>query len=178
VGGAVQARGETKEEPLSDEIMLFLTGCKINIPNELLHAFHNLGFECLDDFDDLDQEMMSSLEIVMKPLEVVRLHKGLKKRKEGAVETMAAVAGREKVAGEKVAREKVARERPAFSVGESVTWIKSDSDVPKGTVGKIIALCDDGVKASVTFYSGSWKFPFTQLRASSKQPTKKPSNVS
>ena len=57
-----------------------------------------------------------------------------------------------------------------FKVGQSVTWTKSNSDVPKGTVGVITHLNKDGVKASVQFPTGSWAFPFTQLKASSKKP--------
>ena len=84
---------------------------------------------------------------------------------------------KEKAAREKAAREKAAREEKAakmkakFKIGQSVTWMKSDSDVPEGTVGSIKSWENDGLSASVTFYSGCWNFKFEQLRISSRQPT-------
>ena len=58
-----------------------------------------------------------------------------------------------------------------FSVGQSVTWTKSNSSIPKGEVGRVKAL-QDGEKASVTFLKGTWTFPFSQLRASASEPTR------
>ena len=66
---------------------------------------------------------------------------------------------------------KAAKMKAKFKIGQSVTWTGSDSDVPKGTVGVIKSWKDDGLSASVTFYSGCWSFKFEQLRISSRQPT-------
>ena len=76
-----------------------------------------------------------------------------------------------KAAQQKAAQQKAAKMKAKFQIGQSITWIKSDSDVPEGTVGSIKSWKDDGLSASVTFFSGCWSFKFEELRISSKQPT-------
>ena len=80
-------------------------------------------------------------------------------------------AAKDKAAKERAAKEKIEKMKAKFKVGQSVTWIKSDSDVPEGTVGSIKSWKDDGLSASVTFFSSCWSFKFEELRISSKQPT-------
>jgi hypothetical protein len=93
--------------------------------------------------------------------------------KDKAAKKRAAKASlKEKAAREEAAREeKAAKMKAKFKIGQSVTWIKSDSDVPEGTVGNIKSWDDDDISASVIFCSGCWIFKFEELRISSKQPT-------
>jgi len=54
------------------------------------------------------------------------------------------------------------REQDGFVVGDHVTWIHEDSDVPKGTVGTVVRFLDSGVV--VQFPRGQWGFKPEQLR--------------
>jgi hypothetical protein len=70
-----------------------------------------------------------------------------------------------------IKKKKIIKKVSTFKVGQSVTWTKSDSDAPKGTVGVITRLYVSESQAGVKFPKGSWKFPFKELKASSKKPT-------
>ena len=154
----------TQIDPLSDDLISFLTTAKVKVSDQLTIAFNELGFASIDDFDDLDEEMTASLEVAMKPLEVKRFRKSLIAKGKETTEK----AAREKAAALELAAKKV---RLKFKIGQAVTWTSSDNDVPEGTVGVVTSQCDDGVSANVKFCDGSWKFNYTQLRISSKKPT-------
>ena len=70
-----------------------------------------------------------------------------------------------------IKKKKKKKKVSTFKVGQSVTWTKSNSDLPKGTVGVITRLYVSESQAGVKFPKGSWKFPFKELKASSKKPT-------
>lgn len=86
---------------------------------------------------------------------------------------------REKNAREKYAREKYARERAAllakFQVGCSVTWTKSDSEIPRGTPGVIQSILEKyevqsgEMLAKVEFPKGTWNFPLTELETLTRE---------
>ena len=192
IKSSVTSSGKKKAntgDPLSDELVSFLTAAKVKVSDQLTIAFNELGFASIDDFDDLDEEMTASLEVAMKPLEVKRFRKSISQRtleqeaereseiaeaedrmRREAVERSKkeAAAAREKAAALEQAAKKV---RSKFKIGQAVTWTSSDNNVPEGTVGVVTSQCDDGVSANVKFRDGAWKFKYTQLRISSKKPT-------
>ena len=50
-----------------------------------------------------------------------------------------------------------------FSVGQAVTWNIGDCDVPKGTVGVIFKMHEDGERATVRFLKGEWSLRILKL---------------
>jgi len=54
-----------------------------------------------------------------------------------------------------------------LAVGDHVTWIGEDEDVPAGTVGVVMRLMKSGVV--VKFPKGQWGFKPTQLRKASEE---------
>jgi len=66
----------TDPYPLPTDLFAFLTAAKINVSAQLTTAFHDLGFASIEDFDDLDDEMITALANAMKPLEAIRFRRG------------------------------------------------------------------------------------------------------
>jgi Skp family chaperone for outer membrane proteins len=85
---SAQPQGESKEEPLSNELIEFLNTSKIKVTDKLTAAFNEIGIEETDDFDDLDEGMTATLEDAMKPIEKKRFRKSLNGRKQGDVKEL------------------------------------------------------------------------------------------
>eukprot|EP01045_Picozoa_sp_COSAG04_P020178 COSAG04_NODE_2040_length_4948_cov_1.674572_2_plen_190_part_00 len=83
---------------------------------------------------------------------------------EGAVQTDAEVAAAEQRAKAAEA-EAAAAAAKAFPKGTKVTWTRSDSDVPEGTVGTMLGPADDKPGyLRVEFPKGTWDFTTSELR--------------
>ena len=74
----------TQIDPLSDELVSFLTAAKVKVSDQLTTAFNNMGIVGVDDFDDLDDEMTAALEGAMKPMEKKRFRRSLVGRNQSA----------------------------------------------------------------------------------------------
>ena len=79
-GGGDDGVKKKNRNKLSAELIDFLDTSKIKVTKKLCAAFNTLGFASIDDFEDLDDDMTASLEAAMKPLEVKRFRKVLKKK--------------------------------------------------------------------------------------------------
>ena len=141
---------------LPDEVATWLAQLDIDASPQLVGAFDALGFKRMDDFADLEEEDIATLEAAMKRLEVKRFRRDRQSREEAkkvareaaaredrlrqeAVERSRkeAAAAREKaVAREKSAKEKVAREKAAR---EKVEREKAAAARAKALVARINA---------------------------------------
>ena len=74
----------TQIDPLSDDLISFLTTAKVKVSDQLTTAFNNMGIVGVDDFDDLDDEMTAALEGAMKPMEKKRFRRSLVGRNQSA----------------------------------------------------------------------------------------------
>ena len=66
--GSQQETTSVDPDPLSNELVGFLTAAKIKVTDKLTAAFNELGIEDADDLDELDEEMTGTLEGAMKAM--------------------------------------------------------------------------------------------------------------